>query len=59
MPLGCENVRPEPSTHRGGKYNGPVPNALANTAGRAVSRRLKVGMGASGQCPGKQDTQTG
>jgi hypothetical protein len=59
MRLGCGNVRPEPSTRRGGMYDGPVPNAFANTAGRAVSRRQKVGMGASGQCPRRQDTRSG
>ena len=30
---------------RTGSYDGPVPNVIASTAGRAVSRRSKAGLG--------------
>jgi len=44
---------------RDGKYDGPVPNVFASTAGRAVSRRSKEGLGASGLSPRKRDIASG
>ena len=54
-----ETCGPDRQTDLDGKRDDPVPYVFASTAGRAVSRRSKVGWCASGHCPRRQDTSNG